>query len=186
MKAILVDLDGTLVYTHAANIAAYTAAISETGIQFDTHLLELTVGRLAWPAMLAEVLPGRDDFYKSIVKRKREIYAGLFDMVTVNNMLFDFLHAFHGKVPIGLVTSASRNSVDPLIRAKSLDKLFSIVVTSDDVEKYKPDPEPYFLAGALLGVEPTDCLVLEDSEEGVAAARAFGAQIWRVDCWRGR
>jgi beta-phosphoglucomutase-like phosphatase (HAD superfamily) len=185
LKAIFVDLDGTLVNSHAANITAYTTAIAETGILFDTHLLEQTVGRLAWPEMLARVLPGRTELYAAIIMRKREIYAGLLDMVAVNNMLFEFLCAFHNRVPIGLVTSASRISVDSIMRAKSLDSFFSIIVTSDDVEKRKPDPEPYRLAGALLGVEPSDCLIIEDSDEGVAAAKAFGAQVWRVDCWRG-
>jgi beta-phosphoglucomutase-like phosphatase (HAD superfamily) len=121
LKAILVDLDGTLVDSHAANMAAYATAIGETGIIFDTHLLKQTVGRLAWPEMLARVLPGRPDLYEAIIIRKREIYAGLFDIVAVNDMLLNFLCAFHGRVPIGLVTSASRISVDSLLRAKSLE-----------------------------------------------------------------
>ncbi|KAB7767680.1 MULTISPECIES: HAD family phosphatase [Xanthomonas] len=182
MKAILVDLDGTLTDTHAANLAAYKAAIDETGVVYDRPLLERYVGRLAWKPMLANVLPDLDESrHFAIAQRKREIYAGLLDMVAVNDVLVSFLRMHQGKVPIALVTSASRGSVEPLLRAKALDDVFSLVITSDDVERQKPDPEPYARAALSLGVAAADCVVLEDSDVGAAAAKAFGAQVWRVE-----
>lgn len=181
MKAILVDLDGTLVDTHAANLAAYTAAIEETGLAFAVGDLERFVGRLAWRPMLAQVLPHREDLHSAIAQRKREIYAGMTSMVLVNERLIDLLRMVHGKVPIGLVTSASRGSVMPLIKAKGLESLFAVIVTSDDVDRQKPDPEAYQRAADLLNVSAADCIVLEDSNVGIAAAKAFGAQVWCVD-----
>lgn len=180
MNAILVDLDGTLVDSRKSNLAAYEAAILEHGLNYDSYTLEQSVGHYDWKEMLSRVLPEHPDKYLSIAKRKRELYINTIDTVLVNKTLESYLRSQLGIVPIALVTSASRGSVELVLQATNLNDLFSAVVTSDDVVKKKPDPEPYFKASSILNVSPQDCLVFEDSDVGVAAGRAFGAQVWRV------
>lgn len=180
MRAVLVDLDGTLVDTHAANLAAYRQALGETGMAYSSVDLSSSVGKMAWRPMLKQLLPSHPDLHERIARRKREIYPTLFDRVRVNKLLVAVLQQLHKTVPIALVTAASRASVTPLLAEKKLDCLFSIVVTSDDTIASKPSPEPFIKAAALLNVGPEDCLVLEDSEVGLAAAQAFGAQTWRI------
>lgn len=75
-------------------------------------------------------------------------------------------------VPYGLVTSSERP-----IMAAVLDRLevtFPVTVCGDDVSHSKPDPEPYLLAAAKVGADPRQCVALEDSPNGVAAAEAAG------------
>ena len=55
-----------------------------------------------------------------------------------------------------------------------------VMITSDDVTVGKPDPEPYLRAATLLGVDPSDCLVIEDAPAGIAAGRAAGAAVLAV------
>ena len=181
MNAIMVDLDGTLVDTRVSNLAAYKAAISEHHLDYDPYILEQTVGNLAWKEMLSRVLPEYADMHLSIAKRKRELYINMAGNVVVNKILEFFLRSQRGVVPIALVTSASRESVEVILQKTMLNDLFSAIVTSEDVLKQKPDPEPYFKASSMLNVNPQDCIVFEDSDVGVASGRAFGAQVWRVN-----
>ncbi|GAA3823472.1 HAD family hydrolase [Cellulomonas soli] len=81
-------------------------------------------------------------------------------------------------VPLALVTSSFRVLAEPFARAVGL---FDAVVAGDDVERQKPDPEPYLTAAALLGVDVRDCVVVEDSPSGIASAVASGAQVVAIE-----
>ncbi|MGP3932788.1 HAD family hydrolase [Nonomuraea sp. KM88] len=82
-------------------------------------------------------------------------------------------------VPVGLVTSSLGEIADAVLKGVGRDR-FDLVVTADDVERTKPDPEPYLTAARLLGVPPVRCVVLEDSPNGVAAATAAGCAVVAV------
>jgi HAD superfamily hydrolase (TIGR01549 family) len=81
------------------------------------------------------------------------------------------------RIPVGLVSAALRNEIDPVLTAAGLLDLFRIVVAQDDVTRGKPDPQPYLLAAERLGLEPGDLAVFEDTDVGVASARAAGAYV---------
>jgi HAD superfamily hydrolase (TIGR01509 family) len=73
---------------------------------------------------------------------------------------------------LGLVTTSSRADVEPVLRAAGVLQCFDAMVFGGDVEHPKPAPDPYLLAGKLLGV--TTGLVFEDSDAGIASARQAG------------
>jgi HAD superfamily hydrolase (TIGR01509 family) len=81
-------------------------------------------------------------------------------------------------LPYGLVTSSERELAAAVLKATGFR--FPVVVTGDDVVAHKPDPEPYLLAAALLGVDPARCVALEDSPNGVASAGAAGCLVVAV------
>jgi HAD superfamily hydrolase (TIGR01509 family) len=81
-------------------------------------------------------------------------------------------------VPCALVTASSRVIMDAVLKVTGLS--FGVTVCGDDVQRGKPDPEPYLRAAALLGVPPPGCVVLEDSPTGIAAARAAGCPVIAV------
>ena len=81
-------------------------------------------------------------------------------------------------VPCALVTASSRVIMDAVLKVTGLS--FGVTVCGEDVQRGKPDPEPYMRAAALLGVLPSGCVVLEDSPTGVAAARAAGCPVIAV------
>ena len=78
-------------------------------------------------------------------------------------------------VPCALVTASSRAIMDAVLKVTGLS--FGVTVCGEDVQRGKPDPEPYRRAAALLGVPPAGCVVLEDSPTGIAAARAAGCPV---------
>jgi HAD superfamily hydrolase (TIGR01509 family) len=77
-----------------------------------------------------------------------------------------------------LVTSSERAIMDAVLR--QLGTGFTATVCADDVRRGKPDPEPYLLAAALLGADPSRCVALEDSPNGVASAEAAGCALVAV------
>ena len=81
-------------------------------------------------------------------------------------------------IPHALVTSSARQIMDAALTVTGMR--FPVTVCSEDVRRTKPDPEPYLLAAARLGVPPPGCAVLEDSPNGVASARAAGCPVIAV------
>ncbi|HVV44949.1 MAG TPA: HAD-IA family hydrolase, partial [Bryobacteraceae bacterium] len=83
----------------------------------------------------------------------------------------------HRDLPMGLATNAEPANVDFLLDQARLRPYFRVVVNGHQVQLPKPHPEIYLRAAALLKTEPAHCIVFEDSESGVAAARAAGMRI---------
>jgi beta-phosphoglucomutase-like phosphatase (HAD superfamily) len=80
-------------------------------------------------------------------------------------------------VPLGLASSAHREVIDAALEATGLHDTFGIVVSSDEVEHGKPEPDVYLEAARRLGVVPGRCLVVEDSFNGVRAGKAAGMTV---------
>jgi len=78
--------------------------------------------------------------------------------------------------PLALASSGSRASVDAFLRLTSCRSLFQSILSGDDVVRAKPDPEIYARSASQLGMDPADCLVIEDAVAGIEAARAAGMQ----------
>jgi sugar-phosphatase len=78
---------------------------------------------------------------------------------------------------LALVTSGLRAVVLPQLEAAGLAPLPSVIVAAEDVTSGKPDPQPYLIAASMLGVEPADCVVLEDAPDGVRAGVAAGMKV---------
>ena len=77
-------------------------------------------------------------------------------------------------IPQAIATSSRRPTVTRYLQQVGLVDHFAAIVSREDVENPKPAPDPFLLAAARLGVEPADCLALEDSHHGIAAAHAAG------------
>jgi HAD superfamily hydrolase (TIGR01509 family) len=79
-------------------------------------------------------------------------------------------------VPVALCTASYMRWVEAILAAAGLSGLFEAISCADMVERTKPDPAPYALAARLLGLEPPQCIAIEDSANGIASALAAG-------CW---
>jgi beta-phosphoglucomutase len=81
------------------------------------------------------------------------------------------------RVPVGIVSAATREEILAVVGAASLSELFATIVSAEDVSRGKPDPEPYLLAAARLGLPPAEIAAFEDTEAGVASAKAAGMLV---------
>lgn len=114
----------------------------------------------------------------ALIERRIERYNELVaDGSTIDDATRAAVRFAAERLPVAVVSSAYRAEIDPVLAASGLAEVFSTVVTLDDVSRGKPDPEPYLLAAARLGLDPAELLVFEDTDVGVAAARAAGARV---------
>lgn len=78
---------------------------------------------------------------------------------------------------LGLATNSPREIVNVVLEKAQLQNIFDVVVTADDVEKVKPNPEIYLKTSRLLHLNPMECLVIEDSDFGILAAKRAGMYV---------
>ncbi|HEX8497543.1 MAG TPA: HAD family phosphatase [Actinomycetales bacterium] len=180
--AILWDMDGTLVDTEPYWFDAEFALVAAHGGRWsDAHAHSL-VGQdlLASAAYIRTHGP--------VPLEPREIVHALLDDVVSRvrehvpwrpgapELLAEQRAA---GIPAALVTMSWRSLADTLVAALP-DRTFAAVVTGDEVDRGKPDPEAYLLAARQLGLQPGDCLAIEDSVPGTASARAAGVPVLAV------
>lgn len=190
IKAFLVDLDGTLADTAEANFLAYSRALAECGVAVDRGTFERDAVGRNWrqflPAMLtrgrsAAAAPG-------VAQRKAELYRESASQARFNDALVVLLQQLRRSgAQLALVTTASAANVAAVLAGRpDIAALFDLLITGDDVSRHKPDPEAYCLAAQRLGLQAHECVVIEDSDIGLAAGRAFGATVLQVSMqgWR--
>lgn len=78
---------------------------------------------------------------------------------------------------LGVASNSIRNTLEAMMQKSRLEQYMEVMLSNEDVERPKPDPEIYTKAIRLLGFTPSDCLVIEDNENGVRAAKASGAHV---------
>jgi beta-phosphoglucomutase len=99
------------------------------------------------------------------------------DGLTVDEETRAALRFAAARVPVAIVSAAARSEIDPVVEAAGIGDAVTLVVSQDDVTNGKPDPECYLTAARLLGVDARRMLVFEDTDVGVAAAKAAGARV---------
>jgi HAD superfamily hydrolase (TIGR01509 family) len=99
------------------------------------------------------------------------------DGSTVDDEMRAALRFAAARAPVAIVSAAARSEIDPVVAASGIGDAIALIVSQDDVANGKPDPECYLTAARLLGVEPSEMLVFEDTDVGVAAAKAAGARV---------
>lgn len=99
------------------------------------------------------------------------------DGSTVDEEMRKAIRFAAARMPVAIVSAAARSEIDPVVDAAGIRDTLSVIVSQDDVGSGKPDPECYVTAARLLGVAASELLVFEDTDVGVAAAKAAGARV---------
>jgi len=173
-RAVVFDLDGTLIDSEALVLEAYFAAADSFGLPFthDQFLSLVGHNRETSEARMRDYF-GPDfpqgGFYAAVSHHVGDRAAPLKPGATE---LMDALDA--ATTPFALATSSGRPWVDRHFAAHGLGGRFHSIVTRSDVTNGKPHPEPYLKAAAALGFEPASVLAIEDSPTGVSSAHAAG------------
>jgi beta-phosphoglucomutase-like phosphatase (HAD superfamily) len=180
-KAYLFDCDGTITDSMPAHHRAWTAALGEWGAEFGEDLFYAWGGRLVVD-IIAD-LNERQGLRMPVIEvaaRREELFQAMLGEITAVPGVLEHIEASYGRVPFAVVSGSTRESVTASLTALDLLDRFQALVCAEDYARPKPDPEGYLLGARLLGVEPGDCLVFEDTDLGVAAATAAGMASVRV------
>jgi beta-phosphoglucomutase len=204
IRAMVFDLDGTLVQTERLKAISYARAavrldpgLSEAEVveafrqvvgrsrrEVAEHLLS-TFG-LAAPAAAEMERYGVDAPWQAYVQVRLGLYEEMLadDQCIMRNQwphnVALLRHARSSCRKVGLATMSYCAQVRRILALLKLDGMFDFVASRDDVEHGKPDPEIYRLMAATLDTDPAECLVIEDSPAGVAAALAAGTHCIAV------
>jgi len=185
LRAALVDLDGTLLDTAPDLAAAANRMLAALGMpQRPVHEISQYVGkgitRLVERALTGE-LDGKPQ--AALLQKAMPLFTAAYDEESGrHSRVFDGvveglekMRAMDGR--LACVTNKAERFTLPLLERMGLARYFETVVCGDQVARGKPDPLPYLSACERLGIAAADALVIGDSENDVAAARAAGMRV---------
>ena len=183
IRGIIFDLDGVLVSTDRCHFRAWKRLAEEEGIPFDEtinqHLrgigrmesLEILLKSGARKYTLAEK--------EELAARKNSYYVEMISQLTSRDLMPGVSEtlAMLKQRGIRLAVGSSSRNAPLLLRCLQLEKTFDAVADGNMIARGKPDPEVFLLAASLLGLQPEECLVIEDADAGVRAALQGGMRV---------
>jgi beta-phosphoglucomutase family hydrolase len=180
-KAYLFDCDGTIVDSMPLHYVAWKRVLGEQGCAFPEEVF------YAWGGMpIRAIIAALNEQHglsmpvEETARNKERYYAEMIADLKAIPEVLAHIEDQHGRIPFAVVSGSTRDSVETSLGALGLLGRFDTLVCAGDYAKGKPDPEPFLTAARLLGVKPEECLVFEDAETGVAAAKAAGMAVVKV------
>jgi HAD superfamily hydrolase (TIGR01509 family) len=178
VAAVVFDMDGLLFDTEKLYGRTILTAATEIGVEMSTEVFHSFVGT-PWIENVRRMQTHYGEAYPAEklrvtwMRHFKELVAS--DGLDVKPGVVELLDLLDGlKLPRAIATSSSHGTVDHHLAAHGLTERFHRVVASGDYANPKPAPDPFLLAAKLLGVDPRDCLGLEDSFNGVRSASSAG------------
>ena len=180
-KAVIFDLDGVLVFTDRYHYLAWKEIAGELGIDFSekdndrlrgvsrAESLEIILEKYKGPAL--------DDAKKEeLLSRKNGIYRDYLQEMSPADVSMDVRDTLYGlkKRGVKIAVGSSSKNTSLILEKTGLTGMFDTVADGTMITRSKPDPEVFLKAAELLGMDPSSCLVVEDADAGVEAARAAG------------
>jgi len=178
IEAFLFDLDGTLLDSEILWVEAIKQALSERGYEItDEEALKLVYGR-AWTEIREEIrerFPGADTPENPLEPHTERIFRTLREKMDVRiPSSVELLVSLGKRFPVAIVSGSTRSMIAESIRLLGIEPYVRLYVGTEDYGPGKPDPACFLIAAQRLEVPPRKCLVFEDSEAGVKAAKAAG------------
>jgi beta-phosphoglucomutase len=187
VSAVIFDMDGLMVDTEPLYQRAWQQSATEFGYDLDDTLYSTFVGR---PTPACEAIIVKRFGAAFPLERFRERWPALWRTQVEHNGiqtkagLQEILSLVEGhRLPMAVATSSEAEYVDVTLRRAGLENRFTVMVTGDEVARGKPEPDIYLEAARKLGVPPSDCVALEDSEAGIVAIQRAGMTGLLVPHW---
>lgn len=185
IKGILFDSDGTLFQSEYRQARVWGEILDDYGISIPPADYFLYAGKTS--EQIEDMIVrkyGLKIEQGDLVKRKDETMLRLYGEADLELMpcAREAVEYFYNdpKIKIALCTNGGKEEMDVKLKRNDFDKYFPLVITKTDVENPKPAPDIYLQAMEKLGLKPEECLVIEDTEHGLAAAKNAGAYCFIV------
>jgi beta-phosphoglucomutase len=180
VKAIIFDLDGVIVSTEHNHYVAWKRTAEDLGISFDEKANEKLKGLSRIDSLKTilrmgniEISPSR---FNNLLEEKNNFYKDSIQSISQKDLLPGVLELLKEAKDKGIpmaIGSASKNAPF-IIDLLKLRPFFTTIVDGSMVDRPKPDPEVFLLGAKHMGVNPQDCIVFEDAESGIKAAKDGG------------
>jgi beta-phosphoglucomutase len=178
--AVIFDLDGVICFTDKYHYMAWKALADEEGIYFDEQINNRLRGVSRMESL--EIILERafktytEEEKIAMATKKNDIYKELLVQMSPADLLEDVAKTLKGlkeggvKIAIGFSSKNARTILNQIGLGDTFDKISD----GNNISNSKPDPEVFLKAAEMLGLDPKNCLVVEDAEAGIAAAKAGG------------
>ena len=182
--AVLFDWDGTLADTREVIVATFKQVSREAGATVSAEFIERRIGTGAAQTFKEILQAGGkhfdDTLIEKLLEKKIQAERNMSSRVKLLPGVLSLLEALHERIVLALASMNNRPVIEGLLNSMKIRNLFKVVVTVEDVTKFKPDPEIFLKCATKLQCKPKECIVVEDSIFGVQAAKAAGMECIAV------
>lgn len=178
LRAVLWDMDGTLIDSAEFHWISWRDTLAAEGIaitheqflssfgQRNDSILPQWLGAAATPERMERIGNAKEKLYRDLIRREG---------ISALPGVADWIRRLHKEGwPQAVASAAPRANIDAVLEALSATHVFQAIVSAEDVNRGKPDPEVYLLAASRVGVPPGRCVVVEDAVAGIEGARRAG------------
>ena len=179
LDAVIFDMDGVIIDSEPLHERTASMVFNAYGMTVPENLFDAYKGRTDREVVrfMIDNHAGQSLDVDTLLQERRLLYESFIDELLPVADVLPFISAVAGSHPLALTTSASRQNQQLAFRKFDLDRFFDVVITSDDITRPKPDPQPYIVTAERLNADPARCVVFEDSTHGVRSALAAGCQV---------
>ena len=186
IKAVIFDMDGVLIEAKDWHYEALNKALNLFGMEISRYDHLVTYDGLPTKKKL-EML----SIERGLPKQLHKFINDMKQIYTMEIVFANCKPTFHHEYALSklknsgykmaVCSNSIRNTIDVMMEKSSLAKFFEFYVSSQDVKNTKPSPEMYDKAITKLGLTPSECMIIEDNDNGIKAAKASGAWVMEVD-----
>lgn len=182
IKGLIFDLDGTLADTMPLHLEAWNEVGKPYGLQLsqEDHLRYAGMPTLHITELLAKQ-NGISLDARKFVEAKEILFSEVkLPQVKPIAPVAAFLYELQEKMPMAIGTGSTMDIATKLVQFLDVAKYVKTIVSADDVEKHKPAPDTFLACAERIGISPENCLVFEDAQLGMEAAKAGGMQAINI------
>lgn len=179
LKAIIFDMDGVIVNSEPLHRKAYFDMFEEFNLNVSNRLYESFTGK-STSAICKELCEIFDlsISHEKLMLSKRKHFKTIFDndpeFQMIDGALSLIKDYFYNNLTLILASSASMTNINRIFKKFDLDKFFKAKISGADLKESKPNPEIFIKAAKLSGFNKSECVVIEDSTNGITASKSAG------------
>ena len=174
-QALIFDCDGTLTNSMPLHYRAWRQVLDSIDIPFTEKRFYELAG-MPGSKVFADVAGDKfsEEQVESLLADREALFFDLLDEIEPISAVVQIAKSSHGQMPMAVASGSIRDSVDRQLATLGIADLFDAIVTAEDTQRHKPEPDVFLEAARLLNVAPEVCRVYEDSDLGIEAAKRAG------------
>lgn len=186
IKAVIFDMDGVLIDAKDWHYEALNKALLLFGLEISRYDHLVTYDGLPTKKKLEllsieQGLPNKLHQFINDMKQQYTMEIVETKCKPTFNHEYVLSKLMSGGYRMAVCSNSIRNTIEVMMKKASLAHYFDFYISNQDVKNSKPDPEMYIKAITKMGLEPSECMIVEDNDNGIKAARASGAHVMIVD-----